>query len=259
MSGLDRDQTAESMAEHEDRPYAQNATRGEEHHAEPAERIAVEYPEADAVGVSGKIAVEQAEHREGRENPAVAAILALTAPDAALGEERRGREREGDERERHELRAGEEGVEFHRRRKRRGRDRRACPRSRNPPSRARPSSQSPVLPSAAAGPRHHQHLCMWAEPRGKRSTLAVDENLQADCLARCGEVTPFLSRPYLPENPKLLSFAASLYPAHTIIRNFFGSITRKLSVTSSQYVGQFLGTSLRRKFSIAMLKSLNVA
>ncbi|HEY0723024.1 MAG TPA: hypothetical protein VGD41_03325, partial [Pyrinomonadaceae bacterium] len=25
-----------------------------------------------------------------------------------------------------------------------------------------------------------------------------------------------------------------LYPAHTIIRNFFGSMTRKLSVTSSQ-------------------------
>jgi integrase len=50
----------------------------------------------------------------------------------------------------------------------------------------------------------------------------------------------------------------ALYPAHTIIRNFFGSMTRKLSVTSSQYVGQFLGTSLRRKFSIAMLKSLNV-
>ena len=36
-------------------------------------------------------------------------------------------------------------------------------------------------------------------------------------------------------------------------------MTRKLSVISSQYVGQFLGTSLRRKFSIAMLKSLNVA
>ena len=50
-----------------------------------------------------------------------------------------------------------------------------------------------------------------------------------------------------------------LYSAHTIIRNFFGSMTRKLSVTSSQYVGQFLGTSLRRKFSIAMLNSLNVA
>jgi RNA-directed DNA polymerase len=50
-----------------------------------------------------------------------------------------------------------------------------------------------------------------------------------------------------------------VYPAHTIIRNFFGSMTRKLSVTSSQYVGQFLGTSLRRKFSIAMLNSLNVA
>jgi hypothetical protein len=73
---------------------------------------------------------------------------------------------------------------------------------------------------------------------------------------------------YSPRPPSALCLMGSastvfryvtLYPAHTIIRNFFGSMTRKLSVTSSQYLFQFLGTSLRRKFSITMLKSLNVA
>ena len=50
-----------------------------------------------------------------------------------------------------------------------------------------------------------------------------------------------------------------LYPVHAIIRNSVGSMTRKLSVTSSQYVVQFRGTSSRRKLSIAVLNSLNVA
>ena len=34
-----------------------------------------------------------------------------------------------------------------------------------------------------------------------------------------------------------------LYPVHPIIRNSFGLMTRKLSVTSSQKMSQFLGTS----------------
>ena len=50
-----------------------------------------------------------------------------------------------------------------------------------------------------------------------------------------------------------------VYPAHAIIRNFFGSIMRKLSVTSSHQVRQFPGTSSRRNLSIAVLKSLKVA
>ena len=47
--------------------------------------------------------------------------------------------------------------------------------------------------------------------------------------------------------------------AHAIIRNSVGVMTRKLSVTSSQYSPQFLGTSSRRKVSIAVLNSLKVA
>src|ERR1019366_6916510 len=52
---------------------------------------------------------------------------------------------------------------------------------------------------------------------------------------------------------------ASIYPAHAIIQNFFGTIMRKLSVTSSHQVRQFPGTSSRRNLSIAVLKSLKVA
>ena len=50
-----------------------------------------------------------------------------------------------------------------------------------------------------------------------------------------------------------------LYPAHPIIRNSFGSMTRKLSVTWSHHSCQFAGTSSRRKVSIATLNSLKVA
>ena len=53
--------------------------------------------------------------------------------------------------------------------------------------------------------------------------------------------------------------ACVLYPAHAIIRNSFGSMTRKLSVTSSHHSRQFAGTSSRRKVSIATLNSLTVA
>ena len=48
-----------------------------------------------------------------------------------------------------------------------------------------------------------------------------------------------------------------LYSAQVRTRNF-GSMIRKLSVTWSQKVSQFLGTSSRRKVSIALLKSLKL-
>src|ERR1019366_2504272 len=50
-----------------------------------------------------------------------------------------------------------------------------------------------------------------------------------------------------------------IYPAQAIIRNSVGFMIRKLSVTSSHHSRQFAGTSSRRKVSIAILKSLNVA
>ena len=52
---------------------------------------------------------------------------------------------------------------------------------------------------------------------------------------------------------------SALYPAHAIIRQSVGLMTRKLSVTASQKVLQLAGTLSRRKVSIVMLKSLNVA
>jgi hypothetical protein len=50
-----------------------------------------------------------------------------------------------------------------------------------------------------------------------------------------------------------------LYLAQMRIRNFVGFMIRKLSVTSSHQTFQFFGTSSRKKFNIAMLKSLKLA
>ena len=52
--------------------------------------------------------------------------------------------------------------------------------------------------------------------------------------------------------------AGQIYPVQPRIRKSVGSMIRKLSVTSSQKVRQFSGTSWRRKVSIARLKSLKV-
>ena len=52
---------------------------------------------------------------------------------------------------------------------------------------------------------------------------------------------------------------ALLYRAQARTRKSFGSMTRKLSVTSSHQVAQFAGTRSRKKVSVAMLKSLNEA
>jgi hypothetical protein len=49
-----------------------------------------------------------------------------------------------------------------------------------------------------------------------------------------------------------------VYPAHVRIRYFFWFMMLKLSETSSHQLPQFPGTSLRKKFSIAMLKSVKL-
>jgi hypothetical protein len=54
-------------------------------------------------------------------------------------------------------------------------------------------------------------------------------------------------------------FQWKIYPAHARTRKSFGSMTRKLSVTSSHQVAQFAGTRSRRKVSVSALKSLNEA
>src|SRR5260370_33566092 len=85
---LDRHQPAEAMAEHEYRPDAQRAARGEEHDAEPAHGISIDRPEFDPVGIGRQIGHQQPDHPERREHPAVAAILALAGAEISAAEQR---------------------------------------------------------------------------------------------------------------------------------------------------------------------------
>src|SRR5215467_9077633 len=88
MPGLDGDQSAETMAEHEDRPDAQRAADDEQYHAGPANGVSVDRPELDAVGVGRQIAAQQPEQPDGDEDPAVAAILPLAGAEVAAAEQR---------------------------------------------------------------------------------------------------------------------------------------------------------------------------
>jgi len=56
VPGLDRDQPAEAMAEHKDRPEPQRSASREKEDTEPADGVAVECPEFFAVGVGRQIA-----------------------------------------------------------------------------------------------------------------------------------------------------------------------------------------------------------
>jgi hypothetical protein len=88
MSGLDGDQPAEPTAEHEDRPDPQRATGGKKDDAEPTSGIPVEGPEPFPVGVGRQIGGKEPDQREGCEDPAVGAILALAATEISAAEER---------------------------------------------------------------------------------------------------------------------------------------------------------------------------
>jgi hypothetical protein len=93
-----------------------------------------------------------------------------------------------------------------------------------------------------------------------------DEEVRYRCPANPPEISPEWVSFRLPQPQARIqqdngncSPGYDLYPAHAIIRNSVGVMTRKLSVTSSQYSPQFLGTSSRRKVSIAVLNCLKVA
>src|SRR5262245_4644781 len=94
MPGLDREQAAETMPEHEHRPESQRAAEGKQHDADPAYGIAVDGPEIDAVGVGREKGREQPDHAERNDDPAVAAILALAGTEITAGEERGDRQEE---------------------------------------------------------------------------------------------------------------------------------------------------------------------
>jgi hypothetical protein len=87
---LDGDQPAKPMAKHEHRPDTQRPSDGEQDDAKPADRLAIECPEPDPVGVGRQIAAQQSEHRDRREDPAVIAILQLAGAEVSAAEQRCG-------------------------------------------------------------------------------------------------------------------------------------------------------------------------
>ena len=58
---------------------------------------------------------------------------------------------------------------------------------------------------------------------------------------------------------KILSKSVVIYPVHLRTRKSFGLMTRKLSVTKSRKLAQFLGTLSRKKSSVASAKCPHVA
>ena len=90
VSRLDRDQTAEAMAEHKDRPEPQRSAGREEEDTEPANGVAVDRRELLAVGV-GRLPVSSlSDVRRGR--PRRSAWLRTGRPAQAIMERRAARE-----------------------------------------------------------------------------------------------------------------------------------------------------------------------
>ena len=111
MPRLDGHQAAEAATEHEDRPEPQQAARDVDGDAGPADGIPVDGPGPRPVGVVREIGLEQTDHPEGGEDPAVAAVLALAGAEVAAAEERRDGQGEGHGRQDDAGRVGEEGGE----------------------------------------------------------------------------------------------------------------------------------------------------
>src|SRR5262249_12102951 len=86
MARLNGDQTAEPAAEHEDRPHAQHTPDGEKGNAKPANRISVERPEIPTVGVGRQVSLQQPDHPERCEHPAIAPVLAFARTEVSAAE-----------------------------------------------------------------------------------------------------------------------------------------------------------------------------
>src|SRR5262249_4958584 len=108
MPPLNRDQAAESLAQHKDRPDPQRTTGSEEQDTKPANRITIDCPQILAIGVCGAIRVEKSDDYEHGTHPAVAAGLAHAGAQVPAGEKRHTREREQHHHERYQCRVGEE-------------------------------------------------------------------------------------------------------------------------------------------------------
>ena len=109
VPGLDGNQPAEAVSEHDDGPEPQRAAGREERDAKPAHGVPVKRPKLPAVRIRGQKGGQQSEEREHQEDPAVRAVLALARAQVALGEERRAGQRKGRHGDGGARRMGKEG------------------------------------------------------------------------------------------------------------------------------------------------------
>jgi hypothetical protein len=110
MPGLNGYQPAEPAAEHKNRPDPQCATGSEESDSMPANGIPVESPELLPVCVRRQIGVEQPDHPEGCDDPAVGTILAHTRAQISATENSNARQHEKGDREGNQGRMGEPSL-----------------------------------------------------------------------------------------------------------------------------------------------------
>src|SRR5437879_2988322 len=88
MPWLDCHQPAEPLTEYKDRPDSQCTAGRKENDAEPANSVTVKRPQLVAVRPRRQIGIQEPDHGEGYDDPAVAAILAYTRTQIAASEER---------------------------------------------------------------------------------------------------------------------------------------------------------------------------
>jgi hypothetical protein len=91
MVGLDGDQATEAPPQYEHRPHAHDDAADIDGGPNPSQRLAVQRPKADAVGVGWQPRKQQPDHGERAEHPAIAAILADAGTEIAAAEQRHDR------------------------------------------------------------------------------------------------------------------------------------------------------------------------
>ena len=84
MFGLDCDEAAEPPAEHKDRREPQNAADRVKEKPNPAHAFAAEGEKVDPIGIGRQPSVDDAEHAERRDHPAIGAVFPYAGADVAL-------------------------------------------------------------------------------------------------------------------------------------------------------------------------------
>src|SRR5262245_41571308 len=111
VSRLDGYQATEPWTQHKDGPDPQGTTDCVEDDPDRANRIAVKGQKIIPVGIGWQIGEQQAEDREGYNDPAIGAILAFARAEIAVGEYRHARHGERHDGESNERRPSEKGLE----------------------------------------------------------------------------------------------------------------------------------------------------